>query len=328
MTHELQSTLEASVIEWPALRNHIPCRAHVIQLALGAFMSSLGVKGHSKSWEAHERHQQFGENESIDIGKSQTLRKGGNARINKVLAMKAGFAKIIENVRISWYFESPEADLHIAENAYCNNYADTWSPKRVHWLSTSQSPHCGTSDYGCEDTLELYTGVTQPRLPLKEIHPRVASIPKIRSISAISHNSGWMHDCQVCHGCVEAISILDHLDVEEAYSHIASWYHSVQRHVRSHGWCDAGFGQEDGSMEGILVLRCEVSSAEAFHILLWSDTNDGHAPDFRTNPWSVPEFEIVSKVREGNGYSSWWRDIIHYTIPGGISKVCGKWILR
>ena len=68
---------------------------------LGAFMSSLGVKGRTKSWEAHERNQQFGENESIDIGKSQRLRKEGNARINKVSAMKPGLAKIIEKVRIS-----------------------------------------------------------------------------------------------------------------------------------------------------------------------------------------------------------------------------------
>jgi len=30
MTGELQSTLEASGIEWPALSNHIPCMAHVI----------------------------------------------------------------------------------------------------------------------------------------------------------------------------------------------------------------------------------------------------------------------------------------------------------
>jgi len=100
MTRELQSTLEASGIEWPALRNHIPCMAHVIQLALGTFMSSLGVTGGAKSWEAHERNQQFRENESIDIGKSQRLRKEGNARINKVLAMKPGLAKIIEKVRI------------------------------------------------------------------------------------------------------------------------------------------------------------------------------------------------------------------------------------
>jgi len=70
MTHELQSTVEASGIESPALGNPIPCMAHVIQLALGAFMSSLGVKGRTKSWEAHERDQQFAENESIDIGKS------------------------------------------------------------------------------------------------------------------------------------------------------------------------------------------------------------------------------------------------------------------
>jgi len=50
MTHELQSTLEVTGIKWPALRNHIPCMAHVMQLALSAFMSSLGVKGRTKSW--------------------------------------------------------------------------------------------------------------------------------------------------------------------------------------------------------------------------------------------------------------------------------------
>jgi len=73
---------------------------HIIQLALGAFMSSLGVKAHTKSWEAHECDQHFGENESIGIGKSQRLQKEGNARFNKVLAMRLGFAKIIEKVRI------------------------------------------------------------------------------------------------------------------------------------------------------------------------------------------------------------------------------------
>jgi len=64
-------------------------------------MSSLGVKGHTKSWEAPERNQQFGENESIDVGKSQRLRKEGTAKINRVSAMKPGLAKIIEKVRIS-----------------------------------------------------------------------------------------------------------------------------------------------------------------------------------------------------------------------------------
>jgi len=55
MTWELQSTLEACGIELPALLNHIPCMPHFIQLVLRAFMSSLGVKGLTKSWEAHER---------------------------------------------------------------------------------------------------------------------------------------------------------------------------------------------------------------------------------------------------------------------------------
>jgi len=101
MTRELQSTLEASRIEWPALRNHIPCMVHVIQLALGEFMRSLGVKGRTRSWDANERDQEFGENESIDVGKSQRLRKQGNARINKVSAMKRCLAMIIEIVRNS-----------------------------------------------------------------------------------------------------------------------------------------------------------------------------------------------------------------------------------
>jgi len=73
MTRELQSSLQASGIELAALTNRIPCMAHVIQFTLDAFMSSLGVKGHTKSWQAHERDQQFGENESTDIGKSQRL---------------------------------------------------------------------------------------------------------------------------------------------------------------------------------------------------------------------------------------------------------------
>ena len=101
MTHELQSTLEPSAIQWPALWHHLPCMAYIIQLALGSFMTSNRVKGRTKSSEAHERHQQFGENESIDIGNSQRFQKEGNARINTVSAMKPGLAKIFEKVRIS-----------------------------------------------------------------------------------------------------------------------------------------------------------------------------------------------------------------------------------
>jgi hypothetical protein len=82
MTREQQSTHEASGMEWSPLRNHMPCMVHIVQLALGALLNSLGVNGRTQSWEAHECDQQFGENESIDIGKSQRLRKEGNAGIN------------------------------------------------------------------------------------------------------------------------------------------------------------------------------------------------------------------------------------------------------
>jgi len=155
MPCQMPSTLEESAIKWPTLRNHIPCRAHVIRLALGAFMSSLGVKGRTKYWEAHVCDQQFGETESIDIGKSQGLRKEGNARIDYVLAIRPGLAKTIEKVHISRYFESPETDHHTVRNTCCIDCTDTWLSKWVHWLSKSQIPHCSTTDNGGEDMLEL-----------------------------------------------------------------------------------------------------------------------------------------------------------------------------
>jgi len=99
--------------------------AHVILLALGVFKSSLGEKGCTLSWQTHQRNQQFGENESINIGKSKRPRQEGNPRINKVSAMRPGLAKIIEKVPTSRYFEIPETDLHIPENAWCMDYALT-----------------------------------------------------------------------------------------------------------------------------------------------------------------------------------------------------------
>jgi len=88
MPRELQSTLQASAIQLTAWRNQIPCIVHVIQLAVSAFLSSLGSRDRTKSWEAHQCDQQFGENQSVDIGKSQRIPNQGNDRVNKVSAME------------------------------------------------------------------------------------------------------------------------------------------------------------------------------------------------------------------------------------------------
>jgi len=199
-TRHFQSTLQASRIQWPALRNHIPCMAHIIQLALGEFMSSLGVKGHTKSSQAHARNQQFGENKSVDIGNSQRLRKEGNARINKVSAMRPGLAKIIEKVCISRYFESPETFSHIAASACRIDCMDTWSSKWVHWLSNSQSPNSCTTCYGCEDTLECDTGVAWVSLPITRFDLWVSPQSEIQWLLACLPNQGWMDHHSGCHG--------------------------------------------------------------------------------------------------------------------------------
>jgi len=242
MTLKLQATLPASGIEWAASRNHIPCMAHVIQLELGAYMRSPSVKGRTKSSEDHEHDQQFGDNESLDIGNSQRLRKEGNARIYEVSAMRPGIARMIEKVRISTYFESPETDLHIAENACCIDYADTWSLKPVHWMSKSQSPDCSAMHYGCEHTLGLETGVAGAHLSIMRIHIQMVPQSEILWLPASLHTTWWMDHCDVHHGSFEAIPIVDPVDVKQAYSHIASRNHSLQWHTQSYGWRYASFG--------------------------------------------------------------------------------------
>jgi hypothetical protein len=185
-----------------------------------------------------------------------------------------------------------ETDISIEDNVCCIDYADTWSSKQVYLLWKSKSPHCGTSDYGCEETLELHTRVARAPLPIPGIQMWVASKPKIYWILATLNNLEWMDNCQICYGSIEAISILDHLEVEEACSDIPSRYHSVQSYVPSHGWHDASFGQVNDSMEGRLVLHCEATLTEAVQILCQSDSNKGKSAHFCTYPRSFPDVAI------------------------------------
>jgi len=180
--------------------------------------------------------------------------------------MRPGLAKIIEKVRIWRYFwKSWNWPLYSRE-CFHIDYADTWSLKRVHWLSKSQGLHCSNTYYGCEDMLELDTGVAWASLIITRIQPWVAPTSKIQWLLATLHNTGWMDHGQVRHWSFEAIPILDPVDVEEDYSHIASCYHSVQWHVPSHGWRYASIGLEENPMEGRLVLRHEVSSKKSVQI--------------------------------------------------------------
>jgi len=302
MTRELQSTIEASRIEWSGLRNHIPCMEHLMQLALGTYMSSLGVKDCTKSWEAHECDQQFGENESTDIGKSQRLRREGNPRINKVSAMGLGLAKIIEKVRISIYFETAKTDLHIAENTCCIDYADTLVSKRVHWLSNSHSTNCSPTNYGSDNSLEFDTGVAWASLPLARIHPRVAYESLIQRLPATLHNRQWMDHHQVCHRRFTGIQVPGPLDVATSYCDSASLLHSLRWHVQSYGWRDMSIGQHENTIEGRLILCCEVCTADAVQILYWRYSYNWYASYFSRYPSSCPQVVIFLDVGQPKGY--------------------------
>lgn len=95
MTRCLQKILEAKAIEWSASQNHIPCTTHVIQLTLGAFMVSLGMKGRGKSWEDTER-EKIGQECSAGRGRLAGSVQGG--RVEKVESLEAGINKIVEKV--------------------------------------------------------------------------------------------------------------------------------------------------------------------------------------------------------------------------------------
>jgi len=155
--------------------------------------------------------------------------------------MQSGLAKIMEKVRISRNFERPQTDLLIAENAVCIDYADTWSSKRVHWLSKSHTVNCSTTYYGCENKVEFDIGVAWASVQIARIHPHVAHVSKIQWLQGTPHNTGWMDHHHVCHESFEAIPILDPADVNRAYCDSASRHHCLQWHVQSHGSRYASF---------------------------------------------------------------------------------------
>jgi len=267
INQQLQSKLEACVMKCHEMVNHITCMAHVIQLVLGAFMSSLKVEGHTKCWEADERDQQIGENYCCDIGKSQRHRKEGNALINILCTMKPGFATIIEKVCISTYSERPETDQWIVENACCIEFADTWSSKRVCWMSTSQCNCCGTTYYRFPDWVEIISGDASLGLPMTRIHLLVAAESTIQWLPACEVNTGWIEYRHVGHGRVIANLVLDDMDVKKAYGDSELWYHCIQQQVWPYRWCCGTMCQEEDIMLERLMLCREVCMLEPVKIL-------------------------------------------------------------
>jgi len=275
------------------------------------------VLGGPSAWSAIWREWKHSHRDESKTGKR------GNARINKVSAIRPGLAKIIEKLRISSHFGRPETDHHIAENACCVEYADTWLSKRDSRLSKCQSTNHSTTNHGFENMVVYDTRVAGASLPITRFQLRVAQKSKIQWLAATFHNTGWMDDHQVRHGCFGAISILDAVDVEKAHCYLASHHKWLQWDVQSYGKCYASWRKEDDSIRGTLILRREVCMTEAFQILCWSNSYDWDASQISTYPWSFPEVAIIQEVWQCNGYQSWGSDFLYNAIRGGNSGECG-----
>jgi len=228
--------------------------ASIIRLALGAFISRHRGKCLTKCLEAHEHNQQFGENACIDIGKSQRLRKEGNARINKVLTIRWDLAKLIEKLHIAKSYGYAVTGLHIEENDYWIDYTYTNLSERDHWLSTSQSMSWSAINYECESPVHFDTGVAWVYSPLISIHSQGAQESNTLSIP-VTHHYGWLIDhCQVPCWSFQFALRLDPVEVEKAYGDSPSTVSQVQGHVWSSGWPCVSFNSAEYSLGERLIL--------------------------------------------------------------------------
>ena len=135
MTRELQSTLEAPGIRWPAMRSHIRCMAHILQLDFGAFMSNLGENGRTESWETHERDPRIGETESSDIGSNQRLRK----RVMVESTSCRLWDQVWQRQLRKYVFQNIVKDLKL-----------TFIPQRMLALLILLTPHCQNEIIDCQ----------------------------------------------------------------------------------------------------------------------------------------------------------------------------------
>jgi hypothetical protein len=216
--------------------------------------------------------------------------------------------------------------------SYSREYWLYWSHWQVfiewvHLVSKSQSPHRSTTYHGCKDKLTLDTRVHWASPPITTIDLWVAPKSKIQWLPATLNNTELMDYCQVRHGSLMAILILDARDIKVAYGHIACCYHSPQWYVRLYGLRYVRLGYNEAWMEGLLVLRCAASVSEAVPIICWSDSNVGYASHFCTYPWSFQELAIVSEVRQGNEYQFRGWDSQYNLINRCLSELYWEWIL-
>jgi len=81
LTEALNNAWSLLSVEWCQLENHIPCMAHVVQLILGAFMSSIKVK-------SRDGHMPSGFKAGY-IEKVMTLDNGFHKTVEKVMCLRS-----------------------------------------------------------------------------------------------------------------------------------------------------------------------------------------------------------------------------------------------
>jgi len=95
LTEALSNAGSLSSVEWSQFENHIPCIANVIQLILGAFMSSIEVQ-------SRDGHMPSGFKANY-IDKVTRLDNGFHKTVDKLMCLRSHSVKFIFLIRTNAY---------------------------------------------------------------------------------------------------------------------------------------------------------------------------------------------------------------------------------
>jgi len=123
LTEALSNAWSLLSVEWSQFENHIPCMAHVIQLILGAFMSSIKVQ-------SRDGHMPSGFKANY-IDKVTRLDNGFHKTVEKVMCLRSHSVKFIFFIRPNAYAQihTPKfiRPIHMPKLISPNSYSPSFS---------------------------------------------------------------------------------------------------------------------------------------------------------------------------------------------------------
>ena len=124
LTEVLNNAWSLQSVEWCQLENHIPCMAHVVQLILGAFMSTITMK-------LRDSHMPCGFKAGY-IEKVMRLDNGFHNTVEKVICLRTHtLTPILQMHTLKFIRSNLYAQIHTLKFIHSNSYAQIHTLKFI-----------------------------------------------------------------------------------------------------------------------------------------------------------------------------------------------------